>query len=152
MDESKVIGQLVFWGVLPFFIVLFIAFAICICVIFQAHYIYTQFWPIKSLQSCCRLFSQKFKASHKSIPDSIPDLERQVSGTRRAQKIASRVNQSETLKDFHTISPRLNLFIADLSQEEIVTRRVVYRRNLDQNLLPSVVLAELDQRLPPSVV
>ena len=80
--------------------------------------IYHHFCPIKKFQNCCRLFSQKFIASHKSIPESIPDLEKAISGSKRAKKIARRVNQSETLKDFHGISPRLSSFIEDLRQEK----------------------------------
>ena len=77
---------------------------------------------LKGIRICCRLFFQKFGASHKHVPQTIHELEELVSGTRRAQKVARRVNQSSTLKEFGQISPRLNNFIVDLRQEEISTR------------------------------
>ena len=138
MEETKIIGQLGAFGILGLIICLFIACKICLCVTVHVRYIYTYLCPIKNLQTCCRLFSQKFRASHKRIPDSIHELEQQISGSRRAQKIARKVNQSETLRDFHSITPRLNSFIVDLQQEEIISRRVVYDRSSDQILLPRV--------------
>ena len=118
-----------------FIICLFIACTICFCAIVHVRFIYTYLCPIKNLQTCCRLFSQKFGASHKLIPESIHELEEQITGTRRAQKIARRVNQSNTLRDFRSISPRLNNFIVDLRQEEISTSRVLYARGSDPALL-----------------
>ena len=114
MEETKIIGQLGAFGILGLIICLFIACKICLCVTVHVRYIYTYNCPIKNLQTCCRLFSQKFRASHKRIPVSIHELERQISGSRRAQKIARKVNQSETLRDFHSITPRLNSSIAEL--------------------------------------
>ena len=71
---------------------------------------------------------------------------------KRAQKIARKVNQSQTLRDFHSITPRLNSFIVDLQQEEIISRRVVYNRSSDQILLPRVFTAEPEERLPSHLV
>ena len=56
-------------------------------------------------------------------------------------------NQSQTLRDFHSITPRLNSFIVDLQQEEILSRRVVYNRSSDQILLPRVITAQPEERL-----
>ena len=114
MEETKIIGQLGMFGVIGLIICLFIACTICFCAIVHVRFIYTYLCPIKNLQTCCRLFSQKFGASHKRIPETIHELEEQISGTKRTQKIARRVNQSNTLRDFHQISPRLNNFIVDL--------------------------------------
>ena len=147
MEETKIIGQLGAFGILGLIICLFIACTICLCVTVHVRFIYTYLCPIKNLQTCCRLFSQKFRASHKQIPDSIHELEQQISGSRRAQKIARKVNQSETLRDFHSITPRLNSFIVDLQQEEIISRRVVYNRSSDQILLPRVITAQPEERL-----
>ena len=147
MEETKIIGQLGAFGILGLIICLFIACTICLCVTVHVRFIYTYLCPIKNLQTCCRLFFQKFRASHKRIPDSILELEQQISGSRRAQKIARRVNQSQTLRDFHSITPRLNSFIVDLQQEEILSRRVVYNRSSDQNLLPRVITAQPEERL-----
>ena len=152
MEETKIIGQLGAFGILGLIICLFIACTICLCVTVHVRFIYTYLCPIKNLQTCCRLFSQKFRASHKQIPDSIHELEQQISGSRRAQKIARKVNQSETLRDFHSITPRLNSFIVDLQQEEIISRRVVYNRSSDQILLPRVFAAEPEERLPSHLV
>ena len=135
------------FGILGLIICLFIACTICLCVTVHVRFIYTYLCPIKNLQTCCRLFSQKFRASHKRISDSILELEQQISGSRRAQKIARRVNQSQTLRDFHSITPRLNSFIVDLQQEEILSRRVVYNRSSDQILLPRVITAQPEERL-----
>ena len=147
MEETKIIGQLGFFGVLGLIICLFIACTSCFCATAHVRFIYTYLCPIRNLQTCCRLFSQKFRASHKQIPDSILELEEQISGSRRAQKIARRVNQSNTLRDFHSISPRLNNFIVDLRQDEISSRRVLYTRSSDQALLPCMSPAEPEGRL-----
>ena len=147
MEESKIIGQLGAFGIIGLIICLFIACTICLCLTVHVRFIYTYLCPIKNLQTCCRLFFQKFRASHKRIPDSILELEQQISGSRRAQKIARRVNQSQTLRDFHSITPRLNSFIVDLQQEEILSRRVVYNRSSDQVLLPRVITAQPEERL-----
>ena len=96
---------------------------------------------IKGVRTCCRLFSQKFGASHKHVPQTIHELEELVSGTRRAQKITRRVNQSSTLKEFDQISPRLNNFIVELRQEKIYRGWSVGLRNPDPaplTLAPSV--------------
>ena len=148
MEEAKIIGQLGAFGIIGLIICLFIACTICLCLTVHVRFIYTYLCPIKNLQTCCRLFFQKFRASHKRIPDSILELEQQISGSRRAQKIARKVNQSQTLRDFHSITPRLNSFIVDLQQEEIISRRVVYNRSSDQILLPRVFTAEPEERLP----
>ena len=142
MEEAKLIGQLGVFGVLGLIICLFIACTICFCATVHVRFIYTYLCPIKNLQTYCRLFSQKFRASHKQIPESIHELEEQISGPRRAQKIARRVNQSNTLRDFHLISPRLNNFLVDLQQEEISFRRVLYTRSSDQALLSCMSPAE----------
>ena len=147
MEEAKIIGQLGAFGIIGLIICLFIACTICLCLTVHVRFIYTFLCPIKNLQTCCRLFFQKFRASHKRVPDSILELEQQISGSRRAQKIARRVNQSQTLRDFHSITPRLNSFIVDLQHEEILSRRVVYNRSSDQVLLPSVITAEPKGRL-----
>ena len=152
MEESKIIGHLGAFGIIGLIICLFIACTICLCVTVHVRFIYTYLCPIKNIQTCCRLFSQKFRASHKRIPDSIHELEQQISGSRRAQKIARKVNQSETLRDFHSITQRLNSFIVELQQEEIISRRVVYDRSSDQILLPRVFAAEPEERLPSHLV
>ena len=152
MEEAKFIGQLGAFGVIGFIICLFIACTICFCATAHVRFIYTYLCPIKNLQTCCRLFSQKFRASHKQIPDSIVELEEQISGSRRAQKIARRVNQSNTLRDFHSISPRLSSFIVDLPQEEIISRRVIYNRSSDQSLLSCVSPAEPEGRLSSNMI
>ena len=74
------------------------------------------------------MFGQKFKSSHKSLPGSLPAIEREISGSKRAQKVARRVNQSETLRDFQEISPRLCSYITDLVQEKSFSQKVIYRR------------------------
>ena len=134
MEEAKLIGQLGVFGVLGLIICLFIACTICFCATAHVRFIYTYLCPIRNLQTCCRLFSQKFRASHKQVPESIHELEEQISGSRRAQKIARRVNQSNTQYDFHSISPRLNNFIVDLRQDEISSRRVLYTRSSSASL------------------
>ena len=96
--------------------------------------------PLQSLLNCCRLFANKFRSSHKATPKSLLDLERRTLGSKRALKIARRVNQSCELKDFNHISPRLNSLIVDLQQES--SRKVVYKRSGHQILLPSVKSAE----------
>ena len=147
MEEAKILGQLGAFGVIGLVICLFIGCTICLCLTVHGRFIYTFLCPIQNLQTCCRLFSQKFRASHKPIPNSILDLEKQISGSKRAQKIARRVNQSQSLRDFHCITPRLKSFIVDLQQEEISSRRVVYNRSSDQILLPRVVTAQPEERL-----
>ena len=42
-----------------------------------------------------------------------------LSGTKRAKKIARKVNQAESLKEFAQITPRLNNFVIELRQERI---------------------------------
>ena len=140
MEEAKILGQLGAFGIIGLIICLFIGCTICLCLTVHVRFIYTFLCPIQNLQTCCRLFAQKFSASHKPIPNSILDLEKQISGSKRAQKIARRVNQSQSLRDFHCITPRLNSFIVDLQQES--SRQVVYKRSSDQILLPSVKTAE----------
>ena len=145
MEEAKILGQLGAFGIIGLIICLFIGCTICLCLTVHVRFIYTFLCPIQNLQTCCRLFAQKFRASHKPIPNSILDLEKQISGSKRAQKIARRVNQSQSLRDFHCITPRLNSFIVDLQQES--SRQVVYNRSSDQVLLPSVITAEPKGRL-----
>ena len=128
-------------------ICLFIACAICICLTVHVRFIYTYFCPLKGIRTCCRLFSQKFGASNKRVPQTIHELEEQVSGTRRAQKIARRVNQSNNLKEFGQISPRLNDFIVDLRQEEISTVWSVGTRNSNPVLITHAHSARLKTRL-----
>ena len=140
MEEAKILGQLGAFGVIGLVICLFIGCTICLCLTVHVKFIYTFLCPIQNLQTCCRLFANKFRASHKPTPNSILDLEKQISGSKRALKIARRVNQSQSLKDFHCITPRLNSFIVDLQQES--SRQVVYKRSSDQILLPSVKTAE----------
>ena len=140
MEEAKILGQLGAFGIIGLIICLFIGCTICLCLTVHVKFIYTFLCPIQNLQSCCRLFANKFRASHKPTPNSILDLEKQISGSKRALKIARRVNQSQLLKDFHHITPRLNSFIVDLQQES--SRQVVYKRSSDQILLPSVKTAE----------
>ena len=140
MEEAKILRQLGAFGIIRLIICLFIGCTICLCLAVHVKFIYTFLCPIQNLQTCCRLFAQKFKASHKPIPNSILDLEKQISGSKRALKIARRVNQSQSLKDFHCITPRLNSFIVDLQQES--SRQVVYKTSSDQILLPSVKTAE----------
>ena len=147
MEEAKILGQLGAFGIIGLIICLFIGCTICLCLTVHVRFIYTFLCPIQNLQTCCRLFSQKFRASHKQIPNSILELEQQISGSKRAQKIARRVNQSQSLRDFHCITPRLNSFIVDLQQEEILSRRVVYNRSSDQVLLPRVITAQPEGRL-----
>ena len=91
MEGTKFIAELGAFRVIGLVICLFIACTICFCATVHVRFIYTYLCPIKNLQTCCRLFSQKFGASHKRIPESIHELEEQISGTRRAQKIARRV-------------------------------------------------------------
>ena len=140
MEEAKILGQLGAFGVIGLIICLFIGCTICLCLTVHVRFIYTFLCPIQNLRTCCRLVAQKFKASHNPIPNSILDLEKQISGSKKALKIARRVNQSQSLKDFHHITPRLNSFIVDLQQES--SRQVVYKRSSDQILLPSVKTAE----------
>ena len=144
MDGNKFIAEIGAFGVIGLIICLFIACAICICLTVHVRFIYTYLCPLKCIQTCCRLFSQKFGASHKRVPETIHELEELVSGTRRAQKIARRVNHSNTLKEFGQISPRLNNFIVDLRQEEISTRWSVGAKN--SNPLCSSARLRQDQK------
>ena len=140
MEEAKTLMQLGAFGVIALSILIFIACTICLCLTIHVKFIWTFLCPLQNLQTCCRLFANKFRASHKATPKSILDLERRTLGSKRALKIARRVNQSCELKDFHHISPRLNSLIVDLQQES--SRKVVYKRSSDQILLPSVKTAE----------
>ena len=111
MDGNKFIEEIGPFGIIGIFICVFIAFAACACLTVHVRFIYTYLCPLNGVRTCCRLFSQKFGASHKHVPQTIHELEELVSGTRRAQKIARRVNQSSTLKEFGQITPRLNNFV-----------------------------------------
>ena len=130
MDEEKVIDQLGFFGVLAFAIVLFIAFAICTCNICPTPTISTlSFPPSKVFITAVDYFVKNSKL----LPESIPDLEREISGSMRAIKIARRVNQSEILKDFHPsqtyyfhrrFKSGKKLFPRELSLEEFWTKLI----------------------------
>ena len=138
MDGNKFIAEIGPFGLIGLVICLFITCAICTCLTVHVRFIYTYLCPLKGIRTCCRLFSQKFRASHKRVPETIHELEELVSGTRRAQKVARRVNQSNTLKEFGQSSPRLNSYIVDLRQEEISTRWSVVAKNSDPALLTRV--------------
>ena len=85
----------------------------------HVRFIYTYLCPLKSVRDCCRSISRKFRASHKQVPQTIHELEELVSGTKRAKKIARKVNQVDSLKEFAQITPRLNNFVIELRQERI---------------------------------
>ena len=135
MDGNKFFAEIGPFGLIGLVICLFIACAICSCLTVHVRFIYTYLCPLNGVGTCCRLFSQKFRASHKRVPETIHELEELVSGTRRAQKVARRVNLSSTLKEFGQISPRLNNFIVDLRQEEISRGWSVGLRNPNPALL-----------------
>ena len=147
MDGNKFIAELGPFGLIGLIICLFIACAICTCLTVHVRFIYTYLCPLKGIRTCCRLFSQKYRASHKRVPETIHELEELVSGTRRAQKVARRVNQSSTLKEFGQISPRLNNFIVDLRQEEISRGWSVGLRNPNPALLTHAPSARPKTRL-----
>ena len=104
MEEAKTLMQLGPFGVIALSILIFISCTICLCLTIHVKFIWTFLCPLQSLLTCCRLFANKFRASHKATPKSILDLERRTLGSKRALKIARRVNQSCELKDFHHIS------------------------------------------------
>ena len=88
------------FGVIALSILIFIACTICLCLTIHVKFIWTFLCPLQNLKTCCRLFANRFRASHKATPKSILDLERRTLGSKRALKIARRVNQSCELKDF----------------------------------------------------
>ena len=75
MDGNKFIAEIGAFGVIGLTICLFIACAICICLTVHVRFIYTYLCPLKGIRTCCRLFSQKFGASHKPIPETIHEQE-----------------------------------------------------------------------------
>ena len=119
MDETKFIEKIGPFGLLALFLAFFLSFTLCACLIVHVRFIYTYLCPLKSVRDCCMSISRKFRASHKQVPQTIHELEELVSGTKRAQKIARKVNQSNSLKEFAQITPRLNNYVIELRQEKI---------------------------------
>ena len=119
MDETKFIEKIGPFGILALFFAFFLSFTLCACLIVHVRFIYTYLCPLKSVRDCCRSISRKFRASHKQVPQTIHELEELVSGTKRAKKIARKVNQADSLKEFAQITPRLNNFVIELRQERI---------------------------------
>ena len=134
MDETKFIEKIGLFGIIGLFFCVFLSFTACVCLIVHVRYIYTYLFPLEGIRNCCRSISQKFGASHKQVPQTIHELEELVSGTRRAQKIARRVNQSSTLKEFGQITPHLNNFVVELRQEKIYRGYSVGLKNPDSDL------------------
>ena len=135
MDETNLIEKIGPFGIIALFFCIFLSFTACVCLIVHVRYIYTYLCPLKGIRNCCRSISRKFRASHKQVPQTIHELEELVSGTKRAQKIARKVNQSNSLKEFAQITPRLNNFVIELRQEKIFRGLSVGLKNPELDLL-----------------
>ena len=136
MEETKFIEKVGPFGIIALFFCIFLSFTACACLIVHVRFIYTTLCPLKSVRNCCRSISRKFRASHKQVPQTIHELEELVSGTKRAQKIARKVNQSNSLKEFAQITPRLNNFVIELRQEKIFRGLSVGLKNPEIHTVP----------------
>ena len=136
MDETKFIEKIGPFGILALFFCFFLSFTLCACLIVHVRFIYTYLCPLKSVRDCCRSISRKFRASHKQVPQTIHELEELVSGTIRAQKVARKVNQAYSLKEFAQITPHLNSFVIELRQEKIFRGLSVGLKNPEIHTVP----------------
>ena len=118
MDETKFIEKIGPFGVLALFFAFFLSFTLCTCLIVHVRFIWTYLCPLKSVRDCCRSISRKFSSSHKQVPQTIHELEELVSGTDRAKKIARKVNQANSLKEFAQITPRITISWSSYAKRE----------------------------------